>query len=210
MLLRDIIEDLYTRCPGAPDEALSSAYRDTVRRFLRKVNAWVIDSTIFTVGATTAEYVPTVPIDAEMHDFYNPQYALTYLNRLTREQAQHLHWPATGTARGARLAGVDTIILMPDPGTDVSADLTASLVLRPTRTALTIPDTLVKEYGDVFEYGALSIIYAIPGQPYSSMSGAAFYREMFLDLTDSMHTQARDGGMKNIVRTTKYYAPGSR
>lgn len=209
MLLRDVIEDLYTRTPGAPDEMLMAAYRDAVRRFLRRVNAWVEESTTWTQGATTAEYIPTVPSGSEMHDFRDAKVATTEIERLSRDQAVARGWPDTGTVRGARLAETDKLVLMPDPGTDVSAELTASLVLRPTRSALEIPDFLVKEYGDVFEYGALSIVYSVPGQTYSSMNAANFYREMFNDLTDALQSQGGNGGMKNLARTVRYYAPGS-
>lgn len=209
MNLSDAIEDLYTRCPGIPDELLITAYRDAARRFLRRVRAWVIDSPTWTQGTTTAEYLPTLPTDAELVDIQYPKHADTDIERLTYDQAVGRGWPATGTVRGTRLAGTDSIIVMPDPGTDISADLAARLVLRPTRDATTIPDDIVRRFNDALEYGALMLVYATPGHALSSANSSQFYRTLFEDLIDVYETYAGDGNMRGINRTVRYNAPGS-
>ena len=83
------------------------------------------------------------------------------------------------------------------------------LILRPTRTALTIPDDLAKSYGDILEYGALAHIHAVPGLPISSMSTAQYYRELFNDLTDAAQSHAANVGMRGVARTVKYSGAGT-
>lgn len=210
MNLSDAVEELYTRCPGVPEALLVTSYRDAARRLLRRVRGWDIDSTTFVQGTTSAEYAPTLPADAELVDFLFPKYAETDLERMTYDQMAARGWPETGSARGARLAGVGTIVVAPDPGTDISAELSARLVLRPTRDATTIPDDVVIRYADVLEYGALSLIYTVPNTAVTSMNAANYYRELFNDQIDLYEAQAADGNMRGINRAVRYYSAGSR
>lgn len=204
MNLSDIVEDLYTRCPGIPEAVLVNCYRDAARRFLRRVRGWVADSTTFAQGSTTAEYIPTLPTDAELVDFRDVRYETTELERITHDQMLGRGWPDVGSPRGARLAGVDTLVFMPDPTTDISALLTARFVLRPTRTASTLPDDVVIRYADALEYGALSLVYATPGHGLSDMRSAEYYRALFNDLMDSYEVQATDNNMHGVARRVRY------
>ena len=213
MNLSDAVEDLYTRCPGVPEALLVTSYRDATRRFLRRVRGWVIDSTYnsgFTQGATSAEYVATLPPDAELVDFLYPRYLATDLERMTYDQMVGRGWPDVGSVRGARLSGVNTIVVAPDPEMDISADFSARLVLRPTRDATTIPDDVVIRYADALEYGALSLIYTVPNTAVTSMNAANYYRELFNDQIDLYEAQAADGNMRGINRAVRYYSAGSR
>ena len=96
------------------------------------------------------------------------------------------------------------MILMPNPGVDVSSHLTfVRGAIQPTRIAAAIDDSMEK-YFEVIEYGALEHVYRVPNQPWSDFKASNGYRQMFMEAIDLHRHRGDDGDMQGVARTVRY------
>lgn len=202
--LEDVIEPLFTICGGAPDELLINAYRAAARKFLTDTYAWREEVDVTVDGGSTAFYDATVPTDAEMFDFTQMDDNGTRLTKMTYEQAAYRQYPTTGTASALRMGALNQLVVMPDPGTDISATLTIRAVLRPTLTADTIPDDIVNRFSEAIEFGVAQRVFRVPNEDWTDYQASTYYGELFQEQIDLNTVRASDGMMRGVKRTVRY------
>ena len=209
--LADVVEALYDRAPGVPEATLTRAYLDAARRFLTVVQGHPYEVTAWAVPTDFAVYTPaTLLQDSEITDATDVLLNSARLNQSTRGQTLAAGVGPTDTGTPVAFAvGTASLTLIPRPASDVSSTLYARLLLRPTLAATTILDTLVRDYFEPFEYGALQYIHAAKHSPMFDLKMSAYYGELFQAKMDWWSARAVDGG-SGTVRTTRYYAPGRR
>jgi hypothetical protein len=206
----DVVESLYERAPGVPEATLCRAYIDAARRFLTSVQWRGLEVTSWVTPTNFAVYTPAALYqDTELVDVPDVTYDGLRLHHSTRSQAISAGFAPTQTGGPYYYeVGVSSIILTPAPTSDVSSALYARVLVRPILGATTILDSLVKDFFEPFEYGALQRIHAIPG-PLFDLQTSMFYGVQFQDKLDWWSARAVDGG-SGTIRTTRYYAPGRR
>lgn len=206
----DVVESLYSRAPGVPEATLANAYVDAARRFLTSVQWRGLEVTSWLTPTDYAVYTPAALYqDTELTDVTDVVYNSQPLRHATRSKAiAGGYTPAQVGNPYYYEVGPSYITLFPTPTSDVSSLLFARVLYRPVANAATIVDTLVKDFFEPFEYGALQRIHAIPG-PLFNLQTAAYYGLQFQEKLDWWSARAVDGG-SGTIRTTKYYSPGRR
>jgi len=201
--IADLIEPLFPYCGAAPDELLITKYRESARAFLTKTRAWRV-ALVATQGANTGNYVLTVPTGAEAFDFSFARNNESKLTKLTLEQSISRGDPLTGTARGARMGVLSAIVVMPDPGSDISALLTGSVMLRPTLTAAVLETDIADRYAEAIEFGALQRILRVPKEEWTDFEASLYYGALFEAAIEETSVLAADGNMHGVARTVRY------
>jgi hypothetical protein len=206
--INDVVETMYPFAPGAPEALLVRAWRDAARRFFTETRAWRVEPVItlsVLVGATYAEYDMTSPFnETEVFDFAELQYQLCDIPRYTREQVRARGIPtAGGVPVAARMGSPDNMVVMPVPSGDLSADMSVLGMIRPTRSAIEIDDS-VEKYFDVIDFGALEYVLRVPGQPWTDIKLSVGYNEKFEAEVDEHMHKGSDGDMRGVRRTVRY------
>jgi hypothetical protein len=201
--LSDLVEALYPYVGDAPDELLVSMYRRAARTFFTDTRSWR-DDVAATVGVDTATYSLTAPTGAEVFDFTQHEYGDTRLVKMTLEQTRSRDWPLTGNPYAIRIGGINQVIVMPDPGVDISSTLVLRAVLRPSLTAAVLPDSEANRFAEPLEYGALQHILRVPGHSWTDLKLSVYYGELFKEQIDRHTSTGADGNMLGVRRTVRY------
>jgi len=201
--LSDIVEAFYSYVGDAPDELLANMYRRAARTFFTATRAWR-EPVAATVGADTATYLLAAPAGAEVIDFTQMEAGDTRLQKMTLEQTRARTYQVLGNPTAVRLGAINEVILMPDPGSDISATLTFRAVLRPTLAAQVIPDSESARFAEALEYGTLQNLLRLPGQDWTDLKLSLYYGELFQMEIDRHVSQGADGNMVGVHRTVRY------
>ncbi len=82
---------------------------------------------------------------------------------------------------------------------DMNYQLTAEVLLRPTRTATSLPDVLFTRWVDALISGALARLYMIPNQAFSSPVLAQYYETRAAKLRHNAKIDASYGGARGTL-----------
>lgn len=90
------------------------------------------------------------------------------------------------------------------PTADVTGGLEMSAVLQPSKTATTLPDALLNQYGDAMRVGALSRLLALGAMPWTDRALAVSYRYEFQQLLANAAYQGTSGNTSKAIRVKKW------
>lgn len=203
--LSDLVNTVMATLPGVPEPLAVVKYRDSAREFCRKTSAWRLSNPpASAVPGSTGEYAFDVPTDAEVFDLSFVRIGKgDPLTKATFEQIQGRTY-ATGMGPRHYRVAAGRLVIYPDPGQDVSADLTTSAILRPTRDAQALDDAFADEFGEIIEAGALARLMAMPSKQWTDFEGAAYHTRLFYHAIDEWTSRGADGGMKGVPRRVRY------
>lgn len=203
--IKDLVDEVRLHAPGAPNPLLVEKYRDAAREFFRRTLTWRGAPSAITVGASFERYVLTPPADAEAFDATYVQIdTAAPLTKATEEQILMANpRRKTGTPRYFRVVG-NTLHIDPSPESDVSSAMTAISVLRPTRTATTLPDDVVDRFGHYIQDGAIGRLLLMPQKPWTNNDKGSHHLNRFADHVDEWWALGGDGGMVGVPRAVAY------
>lgn len=201
--MKDIDEFMQGIAPYAPGCAAPTAYfgiRQAAIEFCARTRLWRHKASV-AITANTAAVIP-VPTDAVLHRF---ERVLFDGQPLDPKTPAWLDENAHGW-RDGELEGQPAYVTQLEPGTMLlvpGADGTASvsISLKPSQSAMELPDFMVNEYRSVICTGALAHILAIPGQPFTNVNLAMTYAQGFQAQVDSLATIAQSGQQGGRTRT---------
>lgn len=201
--LIDLLQPILVQAPGCPEPLAEFHYRRAAREFFTETRAYTREVTL-SVGATLNEYTLALPEATEAFDGRYALYNGVRLKKAAADQSARAYaQDTTGTPRLYRVSG-DSLLVAPSPLEDVSAKLTLSAVLRPTRTAAVLDDALLDDFVDVLEQGTLARLMLMPGKGWSDERAGRIYFQQFTDAKDTWRSRAADDGMRGVPRRVKY------
>lgn len=166
----DLHPDVLVFVPGCPEPFLNQELRRAAAEFFRDSKAWLEWLAPITVSGTQREYAIPLPTDSALVDLKqatvdgNPVGLLSFKaqekNPATRENER----PGIVTADRVEITLTRTFT----PG--ASIELQACLM--PSRSAETLPDALMQQYGEAIVAGARYRLMRTPG-PLNNPQGAA-------------------------------------
>lgn len=187
MDIDELLPEVLTHAHKCPEPLAIRYLRDAARDFCQQSRIWRTTDTI-PVSAPDYEGVCTIQ-DAAIVLIESAHMGETALQPLTLRQLDQLNrgWATEtnlddagnelGTARYITQLRPGSITLYPRQiGT-----ITARLILKPSRTAMQIPDFLVEDYGREIAAGALGDILLVPGTEYVNPQLGAFHKGSFED-----------------------------
>lgn len=156
--------------PGCPLPMVRTAINRAAADFCTNSLAWQADLSVIPVTAGVAQYSLLLPDDADLVVIREGAARLS--GRKLKSLDYSLIVPGvTGLPTHIAQASYGAVVLYPEP-TD-SAVLTIRATLKPTITALSLPEDLVSRYHEAISEGAKAILKRMPNQPWSDPQGAA-------------------------------------
>jgi hypothetical protein len=98
-----------------------------------------------------------------------------------------------------------TIYLYPTPDRSITEGVYIKAAYLPTRTATTVDDVLFDSYAEAIAAGAVSTLMALPGQSFTSQSGAEANSKRY----ESGVASAAGDAARGLVRVARYVTPRS-
>lgn len=160
-----------------PGEAVYDIDLDTDTDAIRLLAAWL--------GATPL-HLPTV------RDARSPLVSFSDLGAGVIAQS--------GTPTMASSEQANTVTLYPPPGDTPLPKLTVRVATRPKITARSLDDALFTRWADAVVSGAVAIIAALPGQPFSDLNQATIADARFWRAVNKARIEAQRGDVGTSLR----------
>lgn len=127
-----------------------------------------------------------------------------YLNdeELAPTPADLVRYPAPQTTKPTSYTyakqGCDTQVIL-NAFADEDYTLTAEVVVKPTRTAESVPEELFEKWVDAIVAGTLARIYMIPGQPFSAPDAGAYQQARYARMVHNARIDASHGRLRGSL-----------
>ena len=194
--------------PGVPDPTAFKSLRGAAIEFCERTRLWKYESTTAVLAANPATSNISTPTDSAVHDI---EVSLFDGNELDPKATRDLDailpgWRTggIGTSNPQYVTQIaqDTLTLVPAPYAD--GTLYLCLRLKPSQTALTLPDFMAN-YAECLGWGALGRLLTVPGQSYSNPELATYYTQRFLTKLDALSLEGTTGQQNARKRTRASY-----
>ena len=191
--------------PGVPDTTAYKAIRGAAIEFCERTKLWKYENTIAVLSTDPATSTVTTAADSALFDI---EVALFDGNELTPKTARDVDDLMPGWRIGDLGTGMPQYITQIEqnkitivPGPAVDGSLYLCLRLKPSQTAMTLPDFMA-DYAECLGWGALGRILTVPGQSYSNPELATYYMARF---GEKLHQLSNKGstGQQNAPKRTK-------
>lgn len=201
--------------PGCAEPAAFDAIRSAAIEFCERTNLWRTTLTC-EAAANPVAIVPydatpdadklTLPADAVLHSIALVLFEGRELRPATTDDLdEHYHDWRTATDTGAPQYVTqlvqDELRLYPF----AAGEIRATVRLKPTQDADTLPDFLADRYRDTIQAGALAKILLLPGQPFTNPDLAVFFAAKFQTDLDRLFNAEARGQQRAPVRTRPQY-----
>ncbi|CAB4134871.1 hypothetical protein UFOVP275_27 [uncultured Caudovirales phage] len=191
--------------PGVPDATAFKAIRGAAIEFCERTKLWKYESTTPVLSTDPATSAISTPTDSSVFDI---EVSLFDNKELVPKAPRDLDAIFEGWRTGAIGTGAPLYITQIEqnkmtmvPQSYADGSLYLCLRLKPSQTALTMPDFL-KDYSECIGWGALGRILTVPGQSYSNPELATYYTGRFLVKLDALSRKGTTG-QQNAVKRTK-------
>lgn len=159
--LSALYPDILPYVPGCPDPMLDQEIRRAAREFFERARAWDDWLASITTLANVRSYTITAPTDAEVYRVKKATLDGQPLPvEIWREQDTE---PETVEGVDKRVVTHDRRVLVLARNPAAGQVLKVQVALMPTRSAATIPDALLDQYGDAIAEGAKYRLMRVPG-----------------------------------------------
>lgn len=163
--------------PGAPDNAIEFAVRESARRFCslswfvrRSISVTLVNGTsTYTLTAADSDEevvgVHAVELDGQPLDATKPE--------LVQQQS--------GTPKCFYFEPTNTLTLDPVPDANIAGEVASVRVaVQPTLSTTSVPDELVREYRQCIANGAIAWLMNVPKQPWSDPNMAQQMEQKYM------------------------------
>ncbi len=174
--INSLIPDVRPMIAAAvPDTMMEGAILWSAREFLRK-SRWLRETITQDATITVNQYTLTpVTTDTEVFNIQAAQVDGDYLTPATQEEV------APETVGWYFFVPPNLIQLSWAPTATVTDGLLTRVILNVTRTATTIPDSVLDQWDAEISYGALARLFGMAEVAWSDDVKAASYRKDFMD-----------------------------
>lgn len=204
-----VIEDLYPlirlEAPGLPEPVIANETQDAIDNFLAESEAWkysvpgLLDWTTVadfpTISAGTEIPTSTRVVRYDTVKFASDGANLKAVPFKTRQQLdrEYPDWEVrTGnTPLAWTMNGIDAPRIIPAASADVLGSLSVRVILGTDRSASTIPEFILHEFGDFIQYGVLAKVLALPGKDWTNERAAMKYLAMWNDGIKKVKSRAQ-------------------
>ena len=178
--------------PGADTPIVDASIRKGVREFMKRTTLYRETFAFDTVPGTDRYQLlaQTGQVSAVVHVY---EAGKPHPLPVATEEMRRVLLPRVGLAWWSPLPTV--LALYPTPDEVVSLTVEAAVTL--PQDAVEIPDGLFDNYGEVVASGILSIMYAMPGKPWTSEKAATVAGRAFSQEIKTLRGRLRDGGQPN-------------
>ena len=203
--LDSFLSEVRPWAPGVPDTTAYKSLRGAAIEFCERTKLWKYESTTAVLSTDPATSTVVTPADSVLFDL---EVALFDGSELIPKATRDLDdlvpgWRTgdlgTGQPQYITQIGQNTLTLVPQ--TAIDGSLYLCLRLKPSQTALTLPDFL-SDYAECLGWGALGRILTVPGQSYSNPELATYYTARFTDKLDQLSLKGTKGQQNARKRTT--------
>lgn len=202
--ITEFLTHVITYVPGCSEPLALQQIRDVCIDFCSKTSIWQETLDSIDVAANTREYLVQPPLNSQILSIAGAWYKRRPIGILNADSSQLVpeqlasgfagEQTAPGEPNTVLYSLVDkSITVNPVPASDLTAAITLRVVLRPTRTATTVPDFLLTDYEYAIAQGAISRITRIPGQTFTDFATSA--------LTEREYISARNQAMVRANKT---------
>ena len=174
--LKSFLPRLLPNVIGCPEPLALQALLDSSIEFCTKSNAVSVQLDALTAVKGVATYEIETPTQTSVSTILKLWYDGTVLPPLPYEQALSLFNNPSGAPRyyfGQYVDEVYSVTLLPTPDKTVANGLQIRAALTPTRSATQVHSVLFDRYADAIVQGAISILCAVPDQPFTDLKQAA-------------------------------------
>jgi hypothetical protein len=194
----DLFPYILSELPGVSSLQAEAQIRGAVIDLCRRAKVWTHedDPTETIAGART--YDINAPTGSTLVEI-----KALYLESKELEADTEEQFPEAGTPRNYRQVTPDEVLLWPTP--DAEYLFTMTLTLTPSRASTHFPGWIAERYHDAIVAGAKARLMAMPGQPWSNIQQAIFYRSMFDTEVAAAKGEADRSFVRAPLRTTTYY-----
>ncbi len=197
MLYSDFLPEVLPEVAGCPDITVERAVRDAVIEFCDKALVYTIDQDPVVVSVGLSEIDLEIPTGTRLVQVLRAQIGRVRLDRVTRDDLYNSgrDWK---TERGRPLAITyetdRSIRLVPIPDERLSDSLYVRFAVTPTMASTSVPDAIGERYFREIAFGAKSLLFIMPGQPWSNPQLAGACRAVFdRGMRDAMLDAQQDG-----------------
>ena len=166
---------------GCPEPTAEQAVLDAAIDFCERTLVVQHDLAPVSLVRGRADYALTPPVSTEV-----AQVMSAWINGNRLHPVARKHYGQKSSYEGipasfvslvrAETAGLQ---LLPTPNEDLADALVVRVALRPTRSAVELPDVLLNEWADAVVAGALYRLHDVPAQPYTNEAKALSYMQRF-------------------------------
>ena len=164
----DFYPHVLPNAPSAPPPAVDFNLRRAAIEFCERTRCWR-EVQMLDLDGTDAP-VLCVPSDAAIHEIENAWFGDRQLRRAPFGAVSPSMWPADAPASNEGAPNViaqmgwDSIAVIPA----TAGTLRLSLFLKPSQTAIGVPDFLFERFASALSDGALARLLLVAGQPYTN------------------------------------------
>jgi hypothetical protein len=195
--------------PGIPKIAARQEVLRAAIRFCNETRVWRAVMPAVTIVGGTASYAIPVPTGGQVVTIESAKFNGDRIDPVSLDalEAGYPDWQTETSAEVQRYVQLDpdNLILHPVPLSSLTGGLVITASFKPTRTATTLPDLLFNEYADAIAAGALGLILAAQGKPWSNPQLAGYYSNQFGMAIGSASIQAAKSFTRTPLRTSPYY-----
>ncbi len=168
---------------GVPTPLLEQHARLAAIDFLKHTKAWQADlAPIVSDGVLTA-FTMVTPTDAQVEKLLSVVITDAYGN-IAEANVRTAGYGARLARQGtfeAIASTSDRLTLAVTPAQPLSASIVATVALKPTLTAATLPDALFAQYGPEIAKGAVAALTAMAGKPWTDLGTARINAAEFIN-----------------------------
>lgn len=169
---------------GCPPPVITDYVRDTAIRVCERSFYWRERMTSISLTNGTHEYDYTPPAGSAVHAVLRAQVDDVPVPIISISEAleKFPEWDSTPVGKPRYICQVDanTVAVFPPPDTDGPYPLELFVVLKPTRTATTMPQIVLDELEDVIVHGVLQHLLVMPNVSWTDRELAAYHAKQYL------------------------------
>lgn len=203
-----LIPDVAVEINEAPNAAIKKALVDATREFCRETMFWHESLAATDTVVDQADYTLTLPADSEIVDLvsikYNENETLTPKTDAQLERMSDDWRTDTGDPYYYQRLGNATIKVIPIPQTVITDAIVVKAALQPAKTATTIDDKIIDDYGEYIIYGALGRLFRMSNKPWTDLNLSASYTAMFRSKFGEAKSRGTNERSRKTTRRVRY------
>lgn len=196
----DLFPYVLTELAGVSSLQAEAQIRASVIDFCRRSKVWSFTDDATAAVPRTSDYDLVPPSGTALVEIKAIHLDGTALEPASGDPDNTLD---IGTPREYRQPSPDSYSLYPAP--DSAYSVVVTMTLAPSRASTTFPAWIAEKYHDAIVAGAKSRLMAMPGQLWTNLQSAIFYRSMADAGVADAQSESSKGFTRATVRTTPHY-----
>lgn len=208
MNVTQLVPNLLSHAPTAPDVLLERALVDAAREFCEETRYWVDDTITMDTVANQDLYSPTLPADSVLVDFAEVEYegqVLTPATPHTLARELGAKWRTLKDVPKFYMRfGVSMVRIVPFTKDAATAALRFTVELKPALGATVLDDVFAEPFSETIVNGALARLFAISDKSWSSVAKADRYLNLFYSKISEARSRADNARTRGVTHKITY------